>query len=348
MAFGKRTTAEPFAPDASETAETFVSIEGIGAVRTRVTNPGGMDHKFIALAAGVVILSAGAAIGAPSLLSAFSGGMRPIKEVVAGLDRQQARNALALEAFPDADGAAFMTSLATHYPKSHGRLLDALADSAMAGGGRDELYLAVGAWSMNFGTEVLPAVSRSGAEGFDKGVALLNDGLHLVEGEAGGCTARKLQTYFQNPNNFADLMRYGSNGYHFSMRATRDFVELAAKGRNARVIDVRLNANDMNALQSTFFSLLADPQVSSLIQMSAADGMTNSAMQEKAMDQLNLCQLGRAVVIKLEKLPAATKARLWGTMLSGDPGMLTAAQGFASPFGGGMPDFSSSGFNFRP
>jgi hypothetical protein len=348
MAFGKRAAGDPLTPREPDPTETEVSIEGVGKVRTRVTNAGGMDHKFIALAAGVVVLSAGAAIAAPSLMSAISGGARPIKEVVAGLDRQQTRSALASEAFPDEDGKVFMTSLATHYPKEHGRLLDALADSAMAGGERDELYLAVNAWSMNFAVDALPAVSRSGAEGFDKAVAILNDGMRVLESEAGGCTGRKLESFLQNPNALTNLTRYGGKGYHLGMRATREFVELAAKGRNAPRIDTRLNANDMNALQSTFFSLISDPQVSSLIQMSGSGGMENSAVQQKVMDELNVCQLARAIVIKLEKLPAPTKARLLGTALSGDPTALLAAQGFASPFGGGMPDFSSGAVSFRP
>lgn len=349
MAFGKRAAGDPLPPRPPVVTETEIGADGAASVRTRVANTSGIDHKFIALAAGIVVLSAGAAIAAPSLMSLLGGGVRPIKEVVAGLDHQQARTALALEAFPDEDGKAFMTSLAANYPQAHGKLLDALADSALAGGERDELYLALNAWSMNFVMESLPAVGRTGADGFDKAVAVVNEGLHLVEQEAGGCTARKLQAYIQSPDTFASFARYGGKAYHFSIRATRDFVDLAAKGRDAKPFDTRLTANDMSALQSTFFSLLADPQVTSLVQMSAmSSGMDGLAMQEKVMDQLNVCQLGRAVMLKLEKLPAGAKARMWGTAMSQDPTSLLSAQGFSSPFGGGMPDFSSTGFNFRP
>jgi hypothetical protein len=116
-----------------------MSAPGIGAMRTVVANPGEIDRKFIALAAGVVVLAAGAAIAVPSAISLLGGNVRPIEQVVAGLDRAGARTALAAEAFPDADGQAFMTSLAANLPREHSRLLDTLADTAMAGGDRDGL-----------------------------------------------------------------------------------------------------------------------------------------------------------------------------------------------------------------
>ncbi len=347
MAFGKRAAGDAVPPRPPVVTETDIGPDGVASVRTVVSNPGGIDHKFIALAAGVVILSAGAAIAAPSLLSVFGPGVRPIKEVVAGLDRQQARAALALEAFPDADGKAMMTSLATHYPQAHGKLLDALADSAMSGAERDELYVALNLWNADFAVDLMPAVSRTGADGFDKAVAFVNEGMHFVESEAGGCTGRKIQAYIMSPDTFADLQRYDTKAYHFSMRATREFVELAAKGRNLPQIDTRLTANDMSALQSTFFSLIADPQISSLM-MSAANGGTDQfQMQQKVMDELNICQLARAVVLKLEKLPDGTKARMWGTLMNGDPTMLMNGRGFSSPFGGSM-DLTSGAFSFQP
>lgn len=350
MAFGKRNAGDPPPrPPVMDTVE--VDGDGVAAVRTVVSNPGGIDRGFIALAAGVVILSAGVAMAAPSLLSVFGGGMRPIKEVVADLDRQQVRAALALEAFPDEDGRAFMTSLATHYPKSHGKLLDALADQAMVGAERDELYVAMNMWSVGFVPDVMPAVSRTGAEGFDKAVGLLNEGLHLVESEAGGCTARKLQTLVTAPDGMEKLTRYGGKAYHFGMRTNHELVELAAKGRNLRATDTRLTANDMNALQSTFFSLIADPQVSSLM-MAAANGgmggMDSIDMQNHVMDTLNLCQLGRAVTIKLEKLPSETKARIWGTLLSGDASRFVSGEPFSMPLdGASFRDFGGASL-FRP
>ena len=344
MAFGKRAGGDPRPP---VQPKMDVVEEGAPLIRARVTNPGGMDHKFIALAAGIVVLSAGAAIAAPSLMSVFSSGIRPIKEVVAGLDVQQVRTALAVEAFPDEDGKAFMTSLATHYPKSHGKLLDALADQAMAGAERDELYVTLNLWTTNFAVDVLPATARTGAEGFDTAVALFNEGLQLVEAEAGGCTGKKLQAMI-SPESIQKLTRYDGKAYHFIMRANRDFVELAAKGRNAPKIDTRLTANDTTALQSTFFSLVSDPQVSNLMTSAMNSSMDQLAMQDHVMESLNICQLGRAVAIKLEKLPAGTKARLWGTIMSSDPTKYLGTQALSSPFGGGMPDFTSSALSFRP
>ena len=78
MAFGKRTAGQappPYTPPVEQSGTSDPA-----AVRTRVANPGAMDRKFIGLAVGVVFLSAGAAIAAPSLMSMMSGAsVRPIE-----------------------------------------------------------------------------------------------------------------------------------------------------------------------------------------------------------------------------------------------------------------------------
>src|SRR5882672_9981986 len=98
-----------------------------------------LDKGFIALALGVIVLSAGGAIAAPSLFSwvaeRFSGGpVRPIETVLAGLIRDQAKVAPEREAFPDQEGRAFMANLAAKFPADHDRLLNDLADRALRGG----------------------------------------------------------------------------------------------------------------------------------------------------------------------------------------------------------------------
>lgn len=346
MAFGKRPAADaPRILKADDDADVVVSAPGVGAVRTRVVNQGEIDRNFIALAIGVVVLSAGAALAAPSLMSAFGGGgARSIAEVIAGLDRQAARTALAHEAFPDEDGRAFMTSLATHFPAEHGRLLDTLADSAMGGGDRDDLFAGLNYWASDFALDHIDTLGRTGADGFDTAIHILGDALKLVEAEAGGCSANKIEAYFLNPDALGNLTRYGGRGYSLSMRASRDFVDLAARGRSLPPATARLNANDMNALQSTFMSMMGDSQVIALIQAASMAGPGNADFSATLGDSINICQLGRTVLIKLEGLPAGTKARMLSTALSGDAAGLMGPGGFSVPFG----PRGSGGLGFLP
>jgi hypothetical protein len=344
MAFGKRTAGQappPYTPPVQDPEFT----PDVGAVRTRVTNPGAIDRKFIGIAAGVVVLSAGAAIAAPSLMSIVGvNSVRPIEQVIAGLDRNEMRAALALEAFPDESGRAFMTSLATHFPNQHGRLLDQLADAAAAGGDRDALFAATNAWSMSFAPEQLQALSRTGAEGFDKALGVVSDALKIIESEAGGCSMKTLERYLRDPSTMVELTRYGGEGYRMGMRAGATMIELAAKGRNAPPVNTTITPDDEIALRSTFISLLSDPQVMNLIQ----SGMAGSQNLQADMAQtLNVCQLARTVIVKLEDLPSGTKTRLMGTALSGDLGMMPG--GFGNPFGpdgfqGGQPTFGATQF----
>lgn len=337
MAFGKRTAGEAphmrmpqldAAPD-----DSLLSAAGAVTVRTRVANPGDIDRKFIALAVGVVVLAAGAAIALPSVASIFSGGVRPIKEVIAGLDRAAARNALALEAFPDGDGKAFMTSLATNFPREHGRVLDALADTAMAGGDRDALYESLNGWATGFVPGQMANVGRTGARGFDDGVAILDDILKVAEQEVGGCTGTKFQQAMFDPKFMERLKRYDGPAYHTGMRANRMFVDLAAAGRSKQPFSTTLTANDMSVVQSTFFQMLGDPQVINIMQAASSARGNGADAQARLLNSVNFCQLGRTLLVKMRGLPEGTKARLFGTMMSQDISRYNAAA-FANPSGG--------------
>lgn len=341
MAFGKRSagdTQRPASPDAAEAETSSAPI----SVRTRVANPGDIDRKFIAIAIGVVVLSAGGAIAAPALFGSFGPGIRPIEQVIAGLDRSDVEQALAVEAFPDASGKAFMTSLATNFPEDHGRLLDRLADAATAGGDRDDLFAAMNAWSMDFVVDQLPAVSRSGAEGFDRAVSILSDGLRIIETKLDGCTPARMKSIITDPSSLEGLSTWNGEGYHLTMRANHAITDLAAKGRNAKPIDAKLTPDDENALRSTFISFMMDEQVMGLLQSAAA----NSEAGDFAFDEsnINLCQLGRTVMIKLDSLPDATKGRLWATATSGDAAKFMSMGGLQGMQGmQGMPAFTPGG-----
>lgn len=337
MAFGKRSagTAPPLRMpqlDAAPSGDSLLSSGGVTAVRPPVSNPGEIDRKFIALAIGVVVLAAGAAIAAPSLASIFTGGVRPIEEVIAGLDRPAARNALALEAFPDADGKAFMTSLAANFPGEHGRLLDTLTDAAMAGGDRDALYLSMNGWAMNFVPGQMVNVGRTGARGFDEGIAILDDVLKVAEKEVGGCTGTKLQQAMMDPSLMERLQRYDGAAYHTGMRANRAFVDLAAAGRKTPAFSTQLTADDMSVVQSTFFQMLGDPQVMNIMQAASAS-RGGAGAQAQLLNSVNFCQLGRTLLVKMRGLPEGTKTRLFGTMMTQDISRYNAAA-FSSPSGG--------------
>lgn len=346
MAFGKRSASDPAASriaaqdeDAAIPDNTLLSAPGIGAVRTRVANHGDIDRNFMILAAGVVVLAAGAAFAAPALFSAITGGnVRPIEEVVAGLDRQGARAALAKEAFPDPDGRALMNSLAANFPHEHARLLDTLTDRAMAGGDRDDLYLSLGGWITDFAPGQFPALARTGSRGFDAGVQMIDEALVFIDKDIGACTPAKATRLMSDPNAFARFSSYGSGAYTLSVRATTRLVDLAAAGRSLPAVDTRLTANDMNALQSTFFSMMGDSQVMMLMQAGMSARAGGGFDQSEAFNNIDYCRLAHTVLLKLKTLPDGTKARLFGTMMSQDFARNYGPGAFSGPSGG--PSFN--------
>jgi hypothetical protein len=90
MSFGKRGAGEGH-PARSLLPPPPIEEAGAPVARMKVANAGGIDKGFIALAAGVVVVSAGAALAAPSVLDMFgSQQVRPIEIVVAGLDQSSA------------------------------------------------------------------------------------------------------------------------------------------------------------------------------------------------------------------------------------------------------------------
>ena len=135
----------------------------------------------------------------------------------------------------------------------------------------------------------------------------------------------------RNPSRLTDLTRYGSDGYRVSMRAVATMVDLVAKGRNAPPVNATITPDDENALQSTFMSMMSDPQVMNLFQ--SGMNLRSEDMQMEFAQNINVCQLARTFVIKLENLPAGTKSRLLATVLSSDFGALAGNLG--SPLGPG-------------
>jgi len=319
MSFGKR---------GDESASAPQSVRKVPLVAPPVKkSSGNFDRGFAALALGVVIISAGGAMAAPTVVSwvgstiSGSGSARPIATVVAGLNKDQAREVLAREAFPDQEGRAFMASLSSKFPDDHARLLDDLAASALVGGDRDDLMTVVGNWMTDFMRRNMPAIGRTGASGFDQILSIASDGLSMLEAAGNGnCNLETLQKLANNPAQIADLGSYGSPGYKLSMRASRMMVDLAAEGRNAGPAARALLPKDEQVLQSAFFSMLQDPQIMSLMQASmpargSMPGASQQAMTNAAISKVNVCKLGRTVIVKLKNLPSDTKSRLWGVAM---------------------------------
>lgn len=319
MSFGKRSAGDPRPAQAPAQVQQSQESDGVISVRTRVSNHGGLDKGFIGLAAGVVILSASGAIAAPSLFGMFGSGMRPISEIVTGLGPDQIKAALATEAFPDERGRAFMASLEQHFPQSYQQLLGDLTNAASTGADRDGLVIAVNAWSLDFGSDNLEYFGRTGVEGFDEMLDIASEGLAVMNKELGSCKLDALQKLVADPMSLASLTGYGSDAYKTSMRANAAFVEFAARGRKAPAPVTTLNADDSNALQSVFFSIITDPQMMNLVQNAMwTSGGTPEQMQQAVAENIDFCQIGRTVIAKLDRLPSGTKSRLLAAAFSGD------------------------------
>lgn len=306
MSFGKRGTGEGHParnllppPPVDETA-------GLPTARLKTANAGGIDKGFIALALGVVFVSAGAALAAPSVLDMFGTQIRPIELVVAGLDRDQAKTALAREAFPDGEGRAFLTSLQTHFPTDHDQLLNVLADEALGGGDRDDLMKELNRWSVEFVVPNLPAIGRSGADGFDEMLNIGGDALAMVEKTA-GCTAEKLEVFFSDPTNLTKSVAYGSEGYKFSMQASAKLVNLAARGRNAPPVSTEFRREDEEAVMTAFLGMMMDEQIMGLMAASSNPDFDRNAA---AFRRIDICKIGRSVIYKMKRLPHGTKERM--------------------------------------
>lgn len=313
MNFGKRGTGEG-QPARSLLPPPAVEESGVTVARMKVANPGGIDKGFIALAAGVVVLSAGAALAAPSVLDMFgSQQVRPIEIVVAGLDRTRAKTALAREAFPDGEGRAFMSALQANFPTDHDQLLNVLADEALDGGDRDDLLKEVGKWSVEFVVPNLPAIGRSGADGFDELLTIGGDALNIVEKTA-GCTADKLEAFVKNPQNLTSAMSYGSDNYKFSMQSSARLVNLAARGRHATAASTEFRREDEEAVMTAFFGLMMDEQFMGLM---SATGRGNVDDNQQALRKIDICKMGRSIIYKLKRLPHGTKERMLAMGMQG-------------------------------
>ncbi|HEY1154138.1 MAG TPA: hypothetical protein VGE73_09820 [Pseudolabrys sp.] len=312
MTFGKRSKGE-----GHPARDLLPPMEEMAPANIRMTSAKPtIDKGFLALAAGVVLVSGGAALAAPSVLDMFGNQVRPIEQVIAGLDRSQAKVALAREAFPDTEGRAFMSALQTSFPSDHDRLTTILADNALSGGDRTALVEAFNEWSVDFVLPNMVAISRTGAEGFDEFIGVIDGTIGLLD-KTTGCTMPELMAFASNPEKLDAVRAYGSESYKFAMRSSTTLVKLAAKGRATSTTPDMLNKEDEQALMSLFFGIMSDPQVMQMMQSSRASYGAGPA----SMPNIDICKLGYAITTRLHQLPAGTKARVMGMTAQGAVGM---------------------------
>ncbi len=320
MSFGKRgsdnQSAHPAAPPPPSRPQM------VAASASSASN-----GPFIALVAAVVLLAGGAAFAAPAatswIESAFSGQakVRPIAEIVAGLDQREAHAALAAEAFPDKSGRAFMQTLNTHYPTEHDALVAAFTETAMNGGDRKDLILDLNNWGARFTLVRLGDFGRTGARGFDAFLDMADDAVDIMNDlDGGGCNLRNLKRYGENPNLLVGLGDYGTPLYRMNMDASRTLVELAAYGANQPRPDTTLTSQDEEALQRTLMALVRDPWVVDL-QMQVM--RTGAIPKDDDLPNIDICKFARSAIKRVRSLPDGTKARvlamgseLYGPMVS--------------------------------
>ncbi len=112
------------------------------------------------------------------------------------------------------------------------------------------------------------------------------------------------------------------------------------KGRSASVA-AELTRDDTEALQTTFFSMMMDKQVMGLM-ASGMNGGGPIGSGQDAVDpsKIDVCQLGRTVIVKLKKLPHPTKGRILALATSGINPQTMAAISRLKAMQGGMPEAS--------
>ncbi|MEZ5936806.1 MAG: hypothetical protein R3C52_01145 [Hyphomonadaceae bacterium] len=321
MSFGKRGQTSPFPPATGAAAPIEgatpdmpdVGVSPGGSVRSAalaVTSPGSdsaFSAGFMALVAGVFIGVIALGLAGPSLLTSLGslGGevkLRAVPVIVEGLDRGDAKTALATQAFPDRQGAAFMKRLKTDFPKEHDRLTGQLADIALSGGERTELIEAVNLWSADFSMRHIGDLGRTGAKGFNAMTGIASDAIDLLEKAGGGaCDAGALQSLAQDPARIAELGTYGTPAYKLNMKANLTLVSLAADGARTAPVDASLTPQDERALQRLMVSMMQDRRVQK-IQV--------AALSNGSAPDIDVCDLGRVVIDKLDSLPSGTKGRL--------------------------------------
>lgn len=283
-------------------------------MRLTVANPGAFDMRFAVLAVGVTAI-AGAGALIVSMIGSAIVPPRPVAQVVAGLDHDHAKVALAKEALPDSHGQLFMATLKARFPSEHDKLLGQMADTALAGGDRNSLAIDVNEWLAPFAVQNISNLGRTGSAGFDFALDTGDETLKYISSLAGGCTmasSGKLQELFSDPNRILKEISFGSRGYEFNMKVSTKLVALSDAGRSAADVSTKLTPQDEAALQSVMLSMMADREMTTLIQVGMAASMGDpGSLNRTDLSRIDLCRIGHIAIDRLRKLPPETKAHVW-------------------------------------
>lgn len=329
MAFGKRVVSKP--------VEAGVDADGAPiAAPARLSlssdsSSGPSTGMFIAIALGVVAIAGGGAFVLSGKMASASTRevIRPIEELAAQLDHDQLKTALITQAFPDSAGKSFMTSLA-RFPTDRDALLGRLADKAKAGGGRNELFWELNAWSIDFANANYQAIGRTGAMGYDRSMQIASATLDLMTRNK-DCTIASLRELINDPSGGIADDDYGTPGYRLAMQSNQAVIDLTVAGEKMPFIDPVMRVSDGKAVVSALSSFSKDPQAMAIIggAMNAAGGEVadkrsgNRKKKKKvdpteklAPDDVDTCALGKTILGKMQGLPAETKDRVWAIGVS--------------------------------
>jgi hypothetical protein len=323
MSFGNRPARAP-----TEEAK----VDPRPAASRMVMTAGPNIGLFIAIAVAVVGLAAGGAFFLSGKMASASTRevIRPIKDLAAELDRDQLKAALVTQAFPDSAGKSLMAKIAG-FPDAQDALLSQLADTAKAGGDRNELVKTLDSWRKDFAHEHYLAIGRTGTMGFDRAMQLANSQIDLWK-KTGGCSISGLRDLVDQRSDAIEVTDYGTPGYNLLMQSYQAVIDLVVAGEKMPPIDPVMRVSDGKAVMGAFSSLMKDPKsvaIARNVIVSAGGDLSEKrprgrpgkrapppVQQQLAPDEVDICALGKTVVGKMQGLPAETKQRVWAASIS--------------------------------
>lgn len=273
------------------------------------------DIRFGLVVLGVVLVAFLAAFKGPDLFTAEANTNSRAERSFAGTDTLD-------DKLPGIDAQRFEAALIAFSPDAHQRAVTAV--SHLNGSADLEAVQLVL-------SDTLSDMLESEAEVFaqidvrylDQILNNTRDALRRASGARSkwckGATYASLAASFERNPELAALRlgrEIGEDNVAFGQYSVDLGAILLEAGAEARVRPARYGEptpQDMAALQGVAFSMIADPQIMSLMMMSQT-----GADPEEALVSLDVCGIGLTLVSALRTMPQGTKGRAWSAMLRGD------------------------------
>ncbi len=280
------------------------------------------DMLWYALVAVVVVVCAAAVL----LFPTGSSSKKPaaIAQLVAGRSAPEAAGLLNAYGFPDEATSAVLAEIQRQDPKGHAKMMIAMAERAIAGEKRDELVEEIETWSVGYLMANYQHLNRSDPKYMDEALVLFEDGLDLLTKVGGNtCDPKTLQRIANSPDLVKTYSVYDGPVYKWGMRANLWALQAIHSGKTSPRELTTFTENDMKAVQTLAFKMMADPQVQKLLQtqvQTGADLSTPDALIDAA-DGIDICALGKTIITEVRSFPADTKARMWNSQV--DPSVFS-------------------------